>query len=83
MKLCGEISSRGEATDGDGVRIDLQVVKDIALCASGAGATFINGLLSMDMIIGKGKFLKQDKLFQAMTVLQSKLREPKDSQSQT
>ena len=81
MKLCGEISSRGEATDGDGVRIDLQVVKDIALCASGAGATFINGILSMDMdmIIGKGKFLKQDKLFQAMTVLQSKLRELNDT----
>ena len=51
MKLCGEISSRGEATDGDGVRIDLQVVKDIALCASGARAAFINGILLMDMII--------------------------------
>ena len=47
MELCGEISSRGEATDGDGVRIDLQIVKNITLCTSGAGEAFINGILSI------------------------------------
>ena len=31
MELCGEISSRGEAADGDSVGVDLQIVQNIAL----------------------------------------------------